>query len=153
VTLDEIIGVIKEKATKRNVLIEKKLDPQLGHIDADKEKFKQVFTNLLDNAVKFSKSEGGTVTINAKKEGDMAKFSVSDTGIGIKEEDIEKTFQEFTQLDSGVSRKYGGTGIGLAITKQFVELHGGKIYVNSKPGVGSTFTVLLPIEAKKRGET
>ena len=149
-TLDEIIGVIKEKAAKKNVLIEKNLDPELEYIEADKQKFKQVFINLLDNAVKFSKDEGGTVTINAKKEGNMARFSVSDRGIGIKEEDIEKIFQKFTQLDSGTSRKYGGTGIGLAISKTFVELHGGRIWVESKYGEGSTFTFTLPIEAKKR---
>jgi len=80
----------------------------------------------------------------------MAKFSVSDKGIGIKGEDIEKIFQKFTQLDPGTNRKYGGMGIGLAITKKFVELQGGKIWVQSKFGEGSTFTFTLPIEAKKR---
>jgi len=143
--LDEIIGVIKENAKKKNVLIEKNLDLELEYIDTDKQKFKQIFINLLDNAVKFSKYEEGTVTIIAKKEGTMAKFSVSDRGIGIKEEDMEEIFQKFTQLDSGTSRKYGGMGIGLAITKQFVEFLGGKIYVESKPGVGSTFTFTLPL--------
>ncbi len=148
-TLDEIVGAIKEKAAKKNVLLEKNFDPELEYIEADKQKFKQIFINLLDNAVKFSKDEGGTVTINAKKEGDMARFSVSDRGIGIKEENIENIFQKFTQLDSGTSRKYGGTGIGLAISKQFVELHGGKISVKSKYGEGSTFTFLIPLKSKK----
>ncbi|MCE8425215.1 MAG: hypothetical protein J5U17_05500, partial [Candidatus Methanoperedens sp.] len=91
----------------------------------------------------------GTVTINAKKEGDMAKFSVSDSGIGIKEEDIGEIFKKFTQLDSGTGRKYGGTGIGLAITKQFVELHGGRIWAHSKFGEGSTFIFTLPLVAKE----
>lgn len=151
-TVDEVISSIKKKAQAKNVNIEKNIDPELDNIDADKYKFKQVFIILLDNAVKFSKKDGGTITIIAKKEGGMARFSVSDTGIGIKEEDIGKIFQKFTQLESGTTRKYGGTGIGLALAKQFVELHGGKISVESKPGVGSTFTFLLPIEAKKRGE-
>ena len=83
----------------------------------------------------------------------MAQISVSDTGIGIREENIAKLFQKFEQLDPGISKKYGGTGLGLAITKQLVELHGGRIWVQSKYGEGSTFTFLLPIEAKKMGET
>jgi PAS domain S-box-containing protein len=151
--VDAAIGVIKECATKKNVLLEKNLDPELEYIEVDKQIFKQVFINLLENAVKFSKQEGGNITITAKKEGDMARFSVSDKGIGIREDDVRKLFQKFTQLDSGTTRKYGGTGIGLAVTKQLVELHGGKIWAQSKYGEGSTFTFLLPIEAKKMGET
>ncbi|MDD5474543.1 MAG: ATP-binding protein [Candidatus Methanoperedens sp.] len=148
-TVDMAIGAILEKSVKKNVLIEKNLDPKLEYIEADKQKFKQVFINLLDNAVKFSKEEGGTVTITVKKEGGMARFSVSDTGIGIREDDAGKLFQKFTQLDNGTTRKYGGTGIGLAISKQFVELHGGRIWAQSKYGEGSTFTFTLPIAAKK----
>ncbi len=149
-TLDEVIGVIKEKAVKKNVTIEKYLDPELEYIEADKQKFKQIFINLLDNAVKFSKRDSRTVTINAKKEGDMAKFSVSDRGIGIKEEDIERIFHNFSQLDSGTNRKYGGIGIGLALTKQLVELHGGKIWAESKYGEGTTIIFTLPLGIKNR---
>ncbi len=79
----------------------------------------------------------------------MARFSVSDTGIGIKEEDMGKLFQKFFQLDSGSSRKYGGTGLGLAVSKKFVELHGGTISAESRFGAGSTFTFLLPVRATK----
>ena len=93
--------------------------------------------------------EGGTVTVTTKKEDDMAKISVSDTGMGIKEEDMNKLFIEFQQLDSGITRKYGGTGLGLAITKKLVELHGGKMMVESKYCEGSTFTLLLPILMNK----
>ena len=146
-TVDEFIGIIKEKAVKKNVLIEKNLDPELEYIEADKQKLKQVFINLLDNAVKFSKGGGGTVTITGKKEGDMAKFSVSDRGIGIKEEDIEKLFQKFTQLDNGSNRKYQGTGIGLAISKQLVELHEGRIWAESTYGESSTFIFTLPLKS------
>lgn len=152
-TVDEVIGVIKEKAAKKNVLIDKNLDPELEYIEADKQKFKQVFINLLENAVKFSKQEGGDITITAKKEGDMAKFSVSDTGIGIKEKDMVYLFQKFTQLDTGMNRRYGGTGIGLASVKQIVELQEGKIWAESKYGEGSTFTFLLPLKAKKLEKT
>jgi PAS domain S-box-containing protein len=148
-TVDEVIGTILEKAVKKNVLIEKKLDPELEYIEADKQKFRQVFINLLDNAVKFSKDGGGTVTVAAKKEGEMARFSVSDTGIGIREDDVGKLFQKFTQLENGTTRKYQGTGIGLAISKQFVELHRGRIWAESKSGEGSTFTFILPVDTKK----
>ncbi|VVB89162.1 Methyl sulfide methyltransferase-associated sensor [uncultured archaeon] len=151
-TIDNFISVIKQKAAAKNVVVEKNLDPQLECIEADRQKFKQVFINLLDNAVKFSKPDGGTVTITSKKEGSMAQFAVSDTGIGIKEENLEKIFQKFTQLDSGSSRKYGGVGIGLAISKQLIELHGGRFWAESKFGEGSTFTFSLPIEVKKIDE-
>ncbi|MFZ2409958.1 MAG: PAS domain S-box protein, partial [Candidatus Methanoperedens sp.] len=151
-TIEETLDLIKPSAASRNLLVKKELDPKLGFIMADRKRFKQIFSNLLDNAVKFSKPEGGTVIVTSKKEGDMAKFSVSDTGIGIKEEDMGKLFRMFQQVDMGTSRRYGGSGIGLAITKQLVELHGGKIWVESKYGEGSTFTFTLPLVAKKKGE-
>ncbi len=147
--INESLSLMKEKASSRNVFLKKKLDSHLGVIEADRQKFKQILFNLLNNALKFCKEEGGIITVSAKKEGDMVKISISDTGIGIKEEDIPKLFQKFEQLDSGISRKYGGTGLGLAITKQLVELHGGKITVESRYGEGSTFTFLLPIASKK----
>lgn len=145
-TIDDVTSVIKEKAAAKNVVVVKKVDPQLEHIESDKQKLKQVLINLLDNAVKFSKPEGGTVTISSIKEGDMAKFSVSDTGIGIKKEDIEKLFQRFSQLDSGTTRAHGGIGIGLAISKEFVDMMGGKLSVKSEFGKGSIFTLTLPLK-------
>lgn len=147
-TIDEIISVIKEKASKKNVVLEKTIDPKLTHIEADKQKLMQILIHLLDNGLKFSKPEGGNVTLTAQKEGDMAKFSVSDTGIGIKEEEMVHLFEKFTQLDPGLNRRYGGTGIGLAIVKQIVELHGGKICAHSKFGEGSTFVFLIPLKAR-----
>ncbi len=100
--------------------------------------------------MKFSKEEGGIITVSVERSEEMAKISVSDTGIGIREEDMPRLFQKFEQLDSGISRKYEGTGIGLSITKQLVEMHGGKIFVESKYGEGSIFTVLLPIAGKSK---
>ncbi|MDP2841296.1 MAG: ATP-binding protein, partial [Candidatus Methanoperedens sp.] len=108
-----------------------------------------ILFNLLSNAVKYSKPEGGTVTIITKKHGDLAKFSVSDTGIGIKEEDMGKLFSAFEQLNLGIASKYGSTGLGLVVTKKLVELQGGRITGESKYGQGSTFTVTLPIHTKK----
>lgn len=148
-TINETLTLLKEKAAKRKVIIKKELDPELEYIGADRLRFKQVLFNLLDNAVKFNKPEGGVVTVTAKKEGAMAKFSVSDTGIGIKEENIGRLFKEFEQVSFGISRKYGGTGLGLAISKKLVEAHGGKIRAESRFGEGSTFTFVLPIAEKK----
>ncbi len=146
--VNETANLIKEKASKHNVLLKKEFDHDLDFIDADQQRFRQVLFNLLSNAIKFSKPDGGTVTITARREEDKARFSVSDTGIGIKDGEIEKLFNEFEQLESGISRKYGGTGLGLAISKKLVQLHEGKIWAESRYGEGSTFTFLLPIVAK-----
>ncbi|NJD77007.1 MAG: response regulator [Candidatus Methanoperedens sp.] len=148
--INEALTLISEKAAKHNVSLKMDFDPQLGLIEADRQRFKQILFNLLSNAVKFSKQEGGIVTISTKKEGEMAKISVSDTGVGIKDEDIGKLFRTFGQLDTGSSRKFEGTGLGLAISKNLVELHGGEITVESRYGAGSTFTFKLPLAAKKR---
>lgn len=151
-TIEETITLMKEKATKHNIAIKKEFDSQLGFIDADKLRFKQILFNLLSNAIKFSKEEGGTLTIKAKNVGGMAQISVSDTGIGIRHENMKKLFQKFEQLEPGISSKYGGTGLGLSISKQLVEQHGGKIWAESKYGEGSIFTISLPISAKRTGE-
>jgi PAS domain S-box-containing protein len=147
-TINETLDMLMEKASRQNVIFKKEFDPHLEFIDVDKQKFKQILFNLVSNAVKFSKPEGGTVTIIARKEGDNAKFLVSDTGIGIRKEDIGRLFKTFEQLDSGISRKYGGTGLGLAISKKLVELHGGEIWADSKYGEGTTFTFFFPISIK-----
>ncbi len=146
--INEILDIFKEKSADNNIILKNKLDPDLPFIKANSRAFKQILFNLLSNAIKFSDQEGGIVTVSVNKESDMARISVSDTGIGIKEDDIPRLFQKFEQLDTGMSRKYEGTGLGLAITKKLVEHHGGKIMVESKYGEGSTFTFLLPISGK-----
>ncbi|MFA4957596.1 MAG: HAMP domain-containing sensor histidine kinase [Candidatus Methanoperedens sp.] len=152
-TIKEVLSLLEEQILKHNVLLKTELDPELEFIEADKLRFKQILFNLLDNAIKFTKEKGGTVTITIKKFGDMAKISVSDTGIGIKEENLSKLFNKFEQLVSETTHKYGGTGLGLAIIKQLVELHGGKIWAESKYGEGTTFTFTLPIEKKTQEGT
>jgi signal transduction histidine kinase len=147
--IDETLTFINYRAAQKKIAIQKEIDPGLGVIEADALRFKQILINLIDNAVKFSKSDGGTVNIAARKNGEMAQFSISDTGIGIKEEDMGKLFDLFYQADSGISRKYGGAGAGLAVTKQLVEEHGGRIWVESKYGEGSTFIFTLPLKQKK----
>ncbi len=146
--LDETISLFGETATKHNVEIKKELDPDLNIIEADMKRFKQIMFNLISNAVKYSKQEGGTVTIITRKHDDVAKFSVADTGIGIKEEDMWKLFAAFEQLNLGIASKYGSTGLGLVVTKKLVELHGGIITAESKYGEGSVFTFSLPIRGK-----
>jgi PAS domain S-box-containing protein len=143
--INETVVLLKEKSSRKNITLDKDFDPMLDIITADKQKLKLILFNLFSNAIKFSEDDGGTITISTKKEGDMAKISVSDTGIGIKEEDIDRIFHKFEQLDQGLSRKYEGSGLGLHITKHLVELHGGKIIVESTYGEGSTFTFYLPV--------
>lgn len=150
--IDDIIQNIKVNAEKNNVIIEKEIDPALEFICADKQRFVQIISNLLDNAVKFSKKDGGLVKLAARKAEDKAIFSISDNGIGIKEKDLEKLFKAFNQLDSGISRRYGGTGLGLSISKSLVELHGGRIWVESKFGEGSIFSFELPLTQKAGGK-
>ncbi|MDO8725309.1 MAG: HAMP domain-containing sensor histidine kinase [Candidatus Methanoperedens sp.] len=147
--IKDVLNLVKQQAQEHKVTVKTELDLALENIYTDEQRFKLIMFNLLDNAVKFSKPEGGNVVISSKKEGDMAKFSVSDNGIGISEEHAGKLFVSFKQIDSGIARKYGGLGLGLAIAKQLVELHGGTITVESKSGEGSTFTFSIPIEAKK----
>ena len=112
---------------------------------------RQVLINLLDNAVKFT-AKGGLVTLSVRlkllevdgRQGNWLCFSVTDTGIGIDSADRSKLFQSFIQLDSSLNRKYPGSGLGLVLVKQIVELHGGDVTLDSEFGVGSCFTVTLP---------
>jgi len=106
---------------------------------------KQIVFNLLSNAVKFT-LDGGKAGIKAYKEKNNIKVTVWDTGIGIKEEDKVKLFKEFQQLDSGADKRYQGTGLGLALCKRLVEMHNGKIWVESEAGKGSRFSFTLPIK-------
>jgi PAS domain S-box-containing protein len=143
----EVCAVIGPTAKKKNISVNTKLAGDIGLVTLDQQKFKQILYNLLSNAVKFT-GDGGMVSLAAsRKSQDRFQFQVSDTGIGIKQEDIGKLFTEFQQLDSSASRHYEGTGLGLALTKKLVELHQGSIELESEPGVGSVFRVVLPISA------
>ena len=116
-------------------------DIPLAH--GDGKRITQCLTNLVGNALKFTKQGG--VTIRARLEGERVVYSVTDTGIGIPNDQLDHIFGEFRQVDSGISREFGGTGLGLSITKTFVELHGGRIWVESEPGRGSTFHFAIPL--------
>jgi signal transduction histidine kinase len=119
------------------------VDERLGEYVGDERKIKQILLNLLSNAVKFT-PEGGRMTITANKTDSGAEISVSDTGIGIPPAEQPKIFEEFRQVGGDYAHKKEGTGLGLTLAKKFVELHGGKIWVESEVGKGSTFTFTLP---------
>jgi PAS domain S-box-containing protein len=139
----EVINTIEPLASKKSLQLESHMDG-VGQVPADAGKLKQMLLNLVSNAVKFT-NEGGRVTISAKRLSDVIDISVADTGIGIAAADRKHLFEEFHQVDSSISRQQEGTGLGLALTKRFVQLHGGAISVVSERGKGSVFTIRLPL--------
>ena len=144
-TLDASLMMLREKAMKNNIDLH--LELAAGddvRIVADQRKLKQIMFNLVSNAVKFTPA-GGRVDVGARRDGDFMEITVADTGLGIKEEDIPKLFQAFTQLESVYTKEYEGTGLGLALTRQLVELHGGRIWVKSGFGTGSMFSFTIPL--------
>jgi signal transduction histidine kinase len=143
-TLDNALILVRERATRHGITLTQHVDPGVGDIVADERKVKQVLLNLLSNAVKFT-PEGGRVGITATAAADAITISVSDTGIGIAPEDQATIFEEFRQVGRDDARKQEGTGLGLTLAKKFVELHGGRIWVQSEVGNGATFTFTLPV--------
>jgi len=119
--------------------------PDLPLLNADRRRIKQILINLAGNAVKFT-PDGGQVRLAAHRTASALILSVSDTGIGIAQEDIPRAMERFGQVDSSLSRKYEGTGLGLPLARQLAELHGGQLILGSAPGVGTTVTVNLPRE-------
>ena len=135
---------VRERATRHGIALDVTVDERLGEIVGDERKIKQILLNLLSNAVKFT-PEGGRIGIKARQAGGVVEISVSDTGVGIAPEDQPKIFEEFRQVGADYAHKVEGTGLGLTLAKKFVELHGGRIWVESEVGKGSKFTFTLPI--------
>ena len=142
--LSNAVTLVRERAQRHGIQLAVEVDERLGAFQADERKFKQIMLNLLSNAVKFT-PDGGKVSVAAKKDTTCVEIAVRDTGIGIAPEDHSAVFEEFKQVGRDYTKKAEGTGLGLALTKRFVELHGGSIRLDSAPGKGSTFTVTLPI--------
>ena len=140
--LDSALSLVHERAGRRNIGLHTAIDPQLGQIQADERKVRQVVLNLLSNAIKFT-PEGGRIEVLAAPKGEFVEVSVSDTGVGIAPEDQEAVFEEFRQVGTA-DKRVEGTGLGLTLCRKFVELHGGKIWVKSQLGAGSTFTFTIP---------
>jgi PAS domain S-box-containing protein len=149
------LNFIKQQAMKKQIQLDMHLQPNLPEMQLDERRIKQVLINILNNAVKFT-ANGGHIKLEATKLShvsehtqehtqDYLQISITDTGIGISPENIQKLFKPFIQIDSALNRKYEGTGLGLALAKQIIELHGGTIGITSEIGVGSCFTIELPI--------
>jgi signal transduction histidine kinase len=145
--LDSALTLVRERAGRRGIALQMDVDERLGQIQADERKVRQVVLNLLSNAIKFT-PESGRIEVRASPQDGLVEVSVSDTGVGIAPEDQGAVFEEFRQVGTA-DKKVEGTGLGLTLCRKFVELHGGKIWVKSELGKGSTFTFTIPV---RRGE-
>ncbi|MBI3998369.1 MAG: HAMP domain-containing protein [Armatimonadetes bacterium] len=141
--LAESAAAVAPHAAEKNVAMQTRSAADLPRIVADRERLMQVLHNLLDNAIRHTPA-GSVVTVGAEAKGDAVHLWVQDTGPGIAPEESERIFDRFFRLDASRSRASGGTGLGLAIVKALVEAHGGRVEVSSRPGEGSTFTIVLP---------
>jgi signal transduction histidine kinase len=146
-TIHNALMLIRERAARRSIALNTAVDKRVGQVHADERKIRQVLLNLLSNAIKFT-PEGGRIEVGAKPVDSFVEVSVTDTGVGIAPEDQEAVFEEFKQVGTG-DKKVEGTGLGLALSRKFIELHGGKIWVESQVGECSTFTFTVPV---RRGE-
>ena len=142
-TLDNALTLVRERAGRRGIALALAVDERLEQIRADERKIRQVVLNLLSNAIKFT-PEGGRIDVRAVPGDGDVEVSVSDTGVGIAPEDQEAIFEEFRQVGTA-AKKVEGTGLGLALSRKFIELHGGRIWVESQVGVGSKFTFTIPV--------
>jgi len=142
-SLDKVVNLVSPMAERKGLPIYLHMTDTIDKFTGDQRRVEQILINLLNNAIKFT--EMGEIKVSCSLRDSKVILSVSDTGIGIKPEDIETIFEPFRQIDTGLSRKYEGTGLGLSITRKLVNMMGGEIHVKSKEGVGSTFSVILPI--------
>lgn len=146
---EEVTSITSPLASEKNLSLNTEPDSDNSiEVMADRTRLRQVMINLVNNSIKFT--EKGKITIRADRQGDAVLIRVKDTGIGIPPEQLETIFQEFVQVDISTTRKVGGTGLGLPISRKLVEMHGGRLWAESTgiPGEGSTFYVLMPLEAK-----
>ena len=144
--IDNAVVLVRERATRKGLSLDTRLDRDLGSLRGDQRKIKQILLNLLSNAVKFT-PEGGRIEVRGARLDGLVEISVTDTGIGIAAEDLEAVFEEFRQVGTDYAKKHEGTGLGLTLSRKFVELHGGRIWVKSQLGKGSTFVFTLPEKA------
>ncbi|MFX0101083.1 MAG: PAS domain S-box protein, partial [Candidatus Hodarchaeota archaeon] len=141
--VEKSVSLFKEKSFRHNIAVNVNVSEDIGTLVADERKIKQVLFNLLSNAFKFT-ADDGNVGIDVEKSGNEIHFSVWDTGIGIAKEDLPKLFQPFSKLDVSIEIKGTTTGLGLYYSRKLVEIHGGTIWVDSRPGIGSRFTFSIP---------
>jgi len=139
----DTVHLLQAAAEKRRQTLRTRIDPEVV-ISCDRSKCSQIIHNLTDNALKYT-PDGGEITVSLSLEGGFARLQVQDNGVGIPKEDQSQIFERFYRVDKARSRATGGTGLGLSIVRQMVTMHGGSITVESEPGQGSLFTVLLPV--------
>jgi signal transduction histidine kinase len=144
--IENALMLVRERAGRRAIALQTSIDGRLGAVQADERKVRQVVLNLLSNAIKFT-PEGGRIDVGAVSKAGFVEVSVSDTGVGISPDDHEAVFEEFRQVGTA-SKKVEGTGLGLSLCRRFVELHGGRIWVESQLGAGSTFTFTIPARSR-----
>ncbi len=148
--IKEITSLQECVAKQKGLYLKAELDPHLPMLLMDSDRIVQLLSNLINNAIKFTETGGITICSKNHPDANHIEVVVKDTGPGIKEEDISKLFQKFQQLGDPATRQTGGTGLGLAICKEIVSQHGGKIWVESKPGKGTEFYFLLPVHERRR---
>jgi signal transduction histidine kinase len=141
---------VESLAAEKNLELKVSVSPEVAHGKGDQQRISQVFLNLVGNAIKFT--EAGEVRVEATASNDNFVVSISDTGPGLSEADKQMIFEEFHQVDGSSTRKKGGTGLGLSIAKRIVEMHGGRIWVESTVGKGSTFWFTLPVRVERQRE-
>jgi len=141
--VDAVADLLGPQFKENNLTLKVKLPAKLPRLQVDENRLQRVFVNLLSNAIKFT-PERGTLTIQATSKGKMLQVDVADTGIGIPPEDLERLFSEFFRADNPVNRERKGTGLGLVLVKRIIEAHGGKIWVTSRVGKGTTFSFTIP---------
>lgn len=142
--IDDVITTFQDEADSRNITLQSECGQSPLYLDGDKDKLGIALSNLVKNALLFTES-GGHVTINVQEETGHFKVTVKDDGIGIPARDLPRVFERFFQVESHLTRHYGGMGLGLSVAKAMIELHGGRIWAESEEGKGSTFTFLVPI--------
>ena len=143
-TIRGTLSFVRERAARHSIELTDEAPDDLGSVVADERKVRQVLLNLLSNAVKFT-PDGGTIVVRARRAEGEVEVSVRDTGIGIAPEDRGKVFDEFQQVGKASDRSREGTGLGLTLAKRFIELHGGRIWMESEVGKGTTFTFAMPL--------
>lgn len=150
--VETVTNTVQPLIATNNNTLDLDIEGELGVMDSDMMRVRQVLFNFLSNAAKFT--QNGTVTLGARREvDDTLVFTVTDTGIGMSTDELERIFEPFTQADASTTRKFGGTGLGLTVTRQLAHLLGGEVAVHSEPGQGTTFTVRLPVRAPQTSPT
>jgi signal transduction histidine kinase len=149
--IGEVTALVMPLAQKKGLALTARVSPDIGDVVSDRRRLEQILINLLNNAIKFT--DAGFVQIIAEKRDGVVSVRVVDSGIGIKQEDLQSLFQPFRQIDTGLTREYEGTGLGLAICRRLAKLLGGEISVVNERSKGSEFTLTIPVSRSQPSVT